>query len=869
MNPTVKYLKDYQPSAFLISDVDLKFDLDLTATKVRSRMQVTRVRDGEALTLDGDGLSLVDIRVEGRPLSPSEYALAPGGLTLLKPPEKFELETLVEIDPSANSALTGLYVSAGRFCTQCESEGFRRITYYLDRPDVLARFHVRIEADAAEFPTLLSNGDCVSRGKLAGGRHYAEWDDPHPKPAYLFALVGGKFESIHDHFVTMSGKNVALSIYVDPGDGARARFAMGALKRSMRWDEEAFKREYDLGEFNIVAVRDFNYGAMENKGLNIFNSSALLADDATETDEDFFSVERIIAHEYFHNWTGDRITLRDWFQLCLKEGLTVFRDQEYMADQGSRTVQRIRDTENLRSLQFPEDAGPLAHPVRPRQFVKIENFYTPTVYRKGAEVIRVLQTLIGAKAFDAGIQLYFERHDGEAVTVEDFIACFAEASGKDLATFFRWYDQAGTPVVSVNRDYDEKTQTLSLTVTQTTPPTPNQPDKVPLPIPLRIGFVASNGEQLTGTMAGQTKPLAEHAVVLDEAHATFTFTGITREPITSVLRGASAPVVLNDGLDVAERLVQMRHDPDSFTRWDVGQRLLADALLAHAADERRNAPDLADIIAALGEELARASEDPAFTARALAVPDLSRLIQLSSAPDPDRLDEARRAGCRAISEALDAQLVAAATRSVGTEASHAPADVGWRALKVASLRLLAAQGDRHQDLLTRIFEGAGIMTIELAGLNALGAVGGDAFDRALKRFEMRWEEQPLVMDKWFAVQARLARDDAPARIRALTQHRLFTLKNPNRARAVFATFGAANLRQFHAADGSGYELLGDAVIAADPNNPNLAARFLRLFDTWKKFDAGRQAHAKAVLTRIKSAPGISDMQRELVDKLLA
>ena len=601
-------LSDYRPPAFLIEDAHLTFDLAPGATRVRARLAVRRNGShAEPLVFNGERLKPVSVAIDGRVLAEGERTIDGEFLTIPDAPDAFILETEVEIDPQANKALDGLYMSGGRFCTQCEAEGFRKITFWPDRPDVLSRFTVRIEADKA-FRHLLSNGNLMDSGELPDGRHYAVWNDPFLKPCYLFALVAGELDVLEDSLVTMSGRTVALKIYVDPGMSARAAYAMDALKRSMKWDEQAFGREYDLDLFMIVAVRDFNFGAMENKGLNIFNASLLLADPATATDTDFERIESVVAHEYFHNWTGDRITCRDWFQLCLKEGLTVFRDQSFSADQRGEAVQRIKDVKALRARQFAEDQGPLAHPVRPSSYLKIDNFYTATIYEKGSEVIRMLKILIGAEAFRAGMDLYFERWDGHATTVEEFIACFAQASGRDLSDFFRWYEQAGTPRVSLTGTYDADAKTFEIELSQQTPPTPGQPTKLPLPIPVKVGLLDADGRTLAFVRDGQA--VDETVIVLDRSKTTVTLSGVDRRPVISALRGFSAPVVLTSNADSRDRYVLLAGDPDLFNRWEAGQELARDLILSRA----RGRPDeVAEerYAEALGRSLGDQAADPA------------------------------------------------------------------------------------------------------------------------------------------------------------------------------------------------------------------------------------------------------------------
>jgi len=857
-------LSEYAPPAYLIDEIALVFSLEPDDTLVAASSHVRRAGAAPApLVLDGERLELRSIAIDGQPLDETAYALEPGKLIIHAPPASFRLDIVTRIDPAGNTHLEGLYMSGGRFCTQCEAEGFRAITYFLDRPDVLARYAVRIEAEKAAYPTLLSNGNLTESGEMEGGRHFAVWVDPHPKPAYLFALCAGAYESIHDTFVTKSGRNVALGIYVDPGDSPRAAYAMDALKRAMTWDEDVFAREYDLDVFNIVAVRDFNFGAMENKGLNIFNSSLILADADTATDADFEAIEAVVGHEYFHNWTGNRITCRDWFQLCLKEGLTVYREQEFSADQRSRPVQRIKDVKRLRARQFGEDAGPLAHPVRPSSYQKIDNFYTATVYEKGGEVIRMLKRIVGEDAFARGMHLYFERRDGTASTVEDFIACFEEAAGVSLQRFMRWYEQAGTPSLKVRGRYHGERQVYELIVSQTTKPTPGQPEKSHQVIPLRVGFIAADGAILKAKCEGDSEPREEHNLLLDAPEQVFVFTGMDAEPIPSVLRGFSAPVTLHDELSVPQRLAQMAHDPDPFTRWEAGQAIARAILLGEAPEA---APAL---ITALGRELDRAQEDAAFAALALRLPDLNELVLAAPHPDPEKLYAARETLRRAIAAALRERLEPIARAKGEAPFSPGAAAAGRRALKSAALDVLASLGPDAEATLNDAFEQSASMTETMAALDALGAAGSAAFDAALDRFYTRWRANPLVIDKWFAVQASSSRDDAAARVARLRGHADFNLRNPNRVRALASAFAMRNPRGFHAADGSGYRFLADLAKDIDPLNPALAARLLTPFESWRRFDAGRQAHARAALQNLAALPDLSKNTREMVERTLA
>jgi aminopeptidase N len=860
-NVTVR-LSDYTPPDYLIDEIALVFSLEPEATLVAARSHVRRSgADAAPLVLNGERLELQSIAIDGQALGADQFRVEPGKLVIDKPPASFRLDIVTRISPATNTHLEGLYMSGGRFCTQCEAEGFRTITYALDRPDVMARYAVRIEADKAQCPTLLSNGNLTESGDMEGGRHFAVWLDPHPKPSYLFALCAGTYESIHDEFVTKSGRKVALGIYVDPGDAPRAGYAMDSLKRAMKWDEEAFQREYDLDVFNIVAVRDFNFGAMENKGLNIFNSSLILADAETATDADFEAIEAVVGHEYFHNWTGNRITCRDWFQLCLKEGLTVYREQEFSADQRSRAVQRIKDVKRLRARQFGEDAGPLAHAVRPSSYQKIDNFYTATVYEKGGEVIRMLKRIIGEHAFNRGMQLYFERRDGTASTVEDFIGCFEEASGRSLSSFMRWYEQAGTPALTVRGEYNAAARTYQLDVSQRLTATPGQPHKLPAPIPLQIGFISPDGAIIASKIEGDTLSRTEHRLVLDDAQASLNFSDVLEEPIVSVVRGFSAPITLDDDLTPEARLAQMAHDPDPFTRWEAGQTLARAIMLGETG------ASVAALTTALGRELDRAQEDPAFAALALRLPDLNELILASKSPDPDQLFHAREDLRRAIAGALRERLEPIARAKGEIPFSPGADAAGRRALKSAALDLLSSLGPSQ--VLVDAYDNASSMTEAVAALEALGASESPAFDEALAKFYERWKTNPLVIDKWFAVQASSPRTDALSRAERLRAHEEFNLKNPNRVRSLAAAFAMRNPRAFHAASGDGYRFLASLAETIDPLNPALAARLLTPFESWKRFDSQRQAHARAALEHLASLPQLSKNTREMVERTLA
>ncbi|QUD86118.1 aminopeptidase N [Phenylobacterium montanum] len=863
-------LSDYRPPAFLVDEVHLDFQLEPNATRVRSRLTLRRNGEhAEPLRLDGVRLKPVSVAIDGRPLAEDAYAITPEDLTIASVPDAFVLETEVEIDPEGNKALEGLYMSGGRFCSQCEAEGFRKITWFPDRPDVLARYTVRIEADQAAFPRLLSNGNLTQSGALAGGRHFAIWTDPFPKPCYLFALVAGELDELADSFVTMSGRQVELRIYVDPGMAQRALYAMDSLKRSMKWDEETFGREYDLDLFMIVAVRDFNFGAMENKGLNVFNSSLLLADPETATDFDYERIEGVVAHEYFHNWTGNRITCRDWFQLCLKEGLTVFRDQSFSGDMRGAVVQRIKDVKALRARQFPEDAGPLAHQVRPSSYLKIDNFYTATIYEKGAEVIRMLKTILGAEMFRKGMDLYFERWDGHATTVEAFIQCFADVSGKDLSAFFAWYEQAGTPKLEVDAAYDAEAKALELTLSQATAPTPGQPDKQPLPLPVALGLLDLDGEVLSFRQEGTLAPATEAVVVLDQARQTLRFEGVASEPAVSVLRGFSAPVRVVSAAPAKHRYVQLAADPDLFNRWEAGQDLARDLILARAAGE----PDEVGeerFAEAMGRALNDQAAEPAFKALLLSLPSESDLAVISAPADPAAIREARESLRARLAIHLGDQLrrLHGGLQEAGEFSASAEA-AGRRALRNAALELLAADPRAiNVDRAVGHFQAAGNMTDAMGGLAALMLMGGEPFEQALTAFYERWKAEPLVIDKWFAVQARSPSEDALGRVLGLTTHPDFDAKNPNRFRALVGTFAAGNPARFHDPSGDGYRFLADQILAVDGFNPMTAARLVEPLGGWRRYRPELGALMRAQLERIVATEGLSKNVFELASRAL-
>ena len=853
-------LSDYCPPAHWVDEVFLDFDLKPAATTVRARMQVRRNgQEDLPLSLDGDGLKTLAIRVDGRLLAPSDYQETASRLVIGGLPEAFALETEVEIDPAGNSALMGLYMSGGRFCTQCEAEGFRRITWFPDRPDVLSRYRVRIEADLA-FEHLLSNGNLTERGQLDGGRHFAVWTDPFPKPCYLFALVAGELDVLEGDFKTASGREVALRVFVDPGMADRATYALDSLKRAMRWDEEAFGREYDLDLFMIVAVRDFNFGAMENKGLNIFNSSLLLADPQTATDLDYERIESVVAHEYFHNWTGNRITCRDWFQLCVKEGLTVFRDQEFSADMRGHAVQRIKDVKALRARQFSEDAGPLAHPVRPSSYLKIDNFYTATIYEKGAEVIRMLKALLGADLFRSGMDLYFERHDGQATTVEAFIQCFSDQSGRDLSSFFRWYEQAGTPVVSISSRHDPETCSLELTLRQEMSPTPGQPTKPAMTIPVAIGLMNEDGVPIRET----------EWIVLEGEQMVVSLPDVGQPPVLSALRGFSAPVRLETDAPPDHDYVLLAADPDLFNRWEAGQRLATRLLLERVAGRPDEAGELR-FASAMGRTLDDQAADEAFKALMLSLPTEQDLAVAVEPADPAAIHAARSRLRQTLAATLAERLerLHAGLDQRG-EFSAGSAAAGRRALRNAVLDLMtAAPTETVRRSAQRHYESADNMTDQIGGLSALVALGGEAAEAALSDFHGRWRHEPLVIDKWFSVQARDPSERALGRVIGLTAHPDFEARNPNRLRSLVSAFASFNPARFHEPDGSGYRFLADWIIATDQVNPMTAARLIEPLGAWRRYGPTLGPLMKEQLQRIAAVEGLSSNVFELATRALA
>jgi aminopeptidase N len=869
-------LKDYRPPDWLIDTVELDLSLDASATRVRAKLRLKPNSAGTPapLVLDGEDLVLRSLSLDGKELPKESYVVTPEQLTIAQPPNRaFELDIETVIDPAVNTRLMGLYRAGSTYCTQCEAEGFRRITYFLDRPDVMAVYTTRIEADKDEAPVLLANGNLISQGAVAGtNRHFAVWHDPFKKPCYLFALVGGKLARIADTFTTMSGREVALHIYVEPGKEERALYAMDSLKRAMRWDEEAFGREYDLDIFMIVAVSAFNMGAMENKGLNIFNDKFVLASPATATDNDYAHIEAVIAHEYFHNWTGDRITCRDWFQLCLKEGLTVFRDEEFSGDQRSRAVERISGVRALRAHQFVEDAGPLAHAVRPEVYHEINNFYTTTVYDKGSEVVRMIKVLLGPQLFRQGMDLYFARHDGEAATVEQFVQCFADVSGRDFTQFMRWYTQAGTPEVVVTTHYDARAKTYRIEATQSIPPTPGQPHKDPMIIPLALGLVDQGGRDLPLKVEG--RPLEQAVIEINQPRQSFVFTDVAERPIPSVNRNFSAPIKLNLPLDPGELRFLAATDADPFNRWQAVQTLAMSLLTDNVAALRNAAAARSDdgLVGALGGILADEKLEPAFIALTLSPPseaDIAR--EIGRDIDPEAIYRARRDLRATIGERLRPALTDAYHR-LSTPGPYRPdaASAGRRALKNLCLDLLAATAHGPAIALALAqYQNADNMTDRMAALETLSQHDRAERAQALEDFYARYVDDPLIIDKWLALQAAIPEPATLARVQALTSHPAFSMTNPNRIRALIGSFAQANHTQFNRIDGAGYDFIAGIVLALDPKNPQVAARLMGAFRSWRALEPRRRERAEHTLRRVAAASNLSRDVGDIVARTLA
>jgi len=871
-------LEDYQPPDYRIETLMLEFELEETRTRVKSLMTAVSNHGHRdklpPFVLNGRDLVLTAIRLDGRDLHKEDYTLSNGLLTLKPVTDVFTLEIETEINPAANTELSGLYLSSGNYCTQCEAEGFRKITFYPDRPDVLARFFTTIIADKKSHPVLLSNGNLIDSGDLGGGRHFAKWHDPFPKPAYLFALVAGNFARIRDSFSTRSGQSVDLNIYVEHHNAKKCAHAMESLNLAMKWDEETYGREYDLDTFMIVAVDDFNMGAMENKGLNVFNSKYVLAEPETATDGDYQGIMGVVGHEYFHNWSGDRVTCRDWFQLSLKEGFTVFRDQHFMEDMTSPGVRRINDVNILRTHQFREDAGPMAHPVRPGSYVEINNFYTMTVYNKGAEVIRMMRTLLGPEGFRKGTDLYFSRHDGQAVTTDDFVKAMEDATGFDLALFKLWYTQAGTPELAVTRSYDAHAKTYTLTIKQSCPPTPGQTEKKPFHIPVALGLLDSEGRDLPLKLKnGALSQDRATTLVLQirKSEETFVFTDLASEPTPSILRHFSAPVKVKLELTDDERLFLMAHDKDEFNCWDAGQQLAVKIIMKMCQDYQQGEQLVLDagFREAFNRVLVTSREDKAFQAFLLSLPAEQYLADFMEIIDPAAIHEAKRFVLQTLARAFKKDFLAVyrANQDRGPYRTDG-ASVGKRSLKNTCLAYLGELEDPEvRDLCMDQFRNDTNMTDVIASLASLANNPCQEREEALELFYQKWKHDPLVMDKWLSIQATSRLPETLERVKGLTQHPAFNIKNPNKVRSLIGAF-ASNAVRFHDRTGAGYEFLAGHVIAIDAMNPQIAARLVSAFTFWKRYDEKRGALMKEQLERIRKTPKLSKDSYEVVSKSL-
>jgi len=875
--PRTIYLADYRPPDFFIEHVELFFELSETATHVHSVMSLRRNSHaaGRPLVLHGRDLMLLSVKLDGQLLDSADYEVESESLTIPSLPDSFTLEVDTEINPSENTSLGGLYTSGGNFCTQCEAEEFRKITYFLDRPDVMARYTTTISADKSRYPVLLSNGNLVARGDGEDGRHWAKWEDPFPKPSYLFALVAGDLACIKDRFKTMSGRVVDLHIYVQHHNADKCEHAMRSLKNAMTWDEQTYGREYDLDLYMIVAVDDFNMGAMENKGLNVFNSRYVLARSDTATDQDYQGIEGVIGHEYFHNWSGNRVTCRDWFQLSLKEGFTVFRDEEFSADMGSRGVKRIEDVNILRTHQFREDAGPMAHPVRPDSYVEINNFYTVTVYNKGAEVVRMLAHLVGPEGFRKGTDLYFERHDGQAVTTDDFVLAIEDANDINLTQFKRWYSQAGTPVVSVKQEYDKKKKCFRLKMAQHCLPTPGQEEKLPFQIPIAVGLLDKQGNDLPVSLSGEgKKQSAEKTIVLDlrEREQVYEFEDVPCKPVPSLLRGFSAPVRLETDLTDEQLYFLMGNDSDSFNRWEAGQQMAVKIIMAQVALYKMGQKFMLEdaFINAIEKTLTDQSLDKAMIAAAVSLPSEAYLGEFMDGIDPEAIHFVRRSVRRTLAERLKTTWLSQ------YQANHEDGDykvdaesIGRRALKNTCLSYLMEleEGDIRTLCVTQ-FETADNMTDVISALACLVNIECPEKDAALITFYEKWQDEPLVLDKWFTLQATSRLPGTLNKVKALTGHPAFTIKNPNKVRALIGAFCGGNLAGFHVESGEGYEFLADKVIELDKINPQVAARMSNAFTQWRKYEKVRQKKMKGQIERILAQKGLSRDVYEVMSKSL-
>jgi aminopeptidase N len=880
--PKMIYLKDYQAPDYLIDETHLTFELHEDHSLVHAQLVMRRNpqkgSDLPPLVLDGQQLELLELKLDDQPLGIGDYQLSDSHLTLQPKQASFVIDSSVRIHPESNTALEGLYKSGGMFCTQCEAEGFRKITYYLDRPDVMSRFTTTVSAEQQRYPVLLSNGNPIASGSEEGGRHWATWEDPFKKPAYLFALVAGDLWCVEDSFTTMSGREVALRIYVEPENIDKCQHAMDSLKKSMKWDEEVYGREYDLDIFMIVAVNDFNMGAMENKGLNIFNSSCVLARAETATDAAHQRVEAVVAHEYFHNWSGNRVTCRDWFQLSLKEGFTVFRDAEFSADMNSRTVKRIEDVAYLRTHQFAEDAGPMAHPVRPDAFIEISNFYTLTVYEKGSEVLRMIHTLLGSETFRKGSDLYFERHDGQAVTCDDFVKAMEDASGQDLSQFKRWYTQAGTPRLVVSEAYHAAAQTYSLTFRQSCPATPGQSEKLPFVIPVELGLLDAQGQDLPLRLQGEGAAVGSSRVLsVTEAEQTFTFVDMPAKPLPSLLRGFSAPVKLSFPYSRDQLMFLMQHDSDGFNRWEAGQQLAVQVLQELIGQQQRGETMQLDqrLVTALRSLLENDRLDQAMVAEMLSLPGEGYLTEISEVADVDAIHSAREFARQQLAEALFEPLWQRyqANRELSRNTPYVAEAAHFARRSLQNIALSYLMLSERPEVLAACLEQYEVCDNMTERLTALAVLVGSNFDaekaEALKAFAEHFKDNPLVMDQWFSVQAACTLPGGLARVQQLMQHPAFTLKNPNKVRALIGAFAGQNPVNFHAVDGSGYRFLAEQVITLNALNPQIAARLLAPLTRWAKYDSARQGLMKGELQRILASGELSSDVFEVVSKSLA
>ncbi len=866
--------KDYSPYPWKLENVVLRFEIGDESTRVLSRFQISRNEDVAAVAdveLDGREMDLVGVTVNGRKLGSEEFSSTADKLFIHNVPESFSLDIEVLIRPQENTGLVGLYPSGDFLLTQCEAEGFRNITYFPDRPDVMTRFEVTLVADKQRYPVLLSNGNAVDSGEFADGRHWICWDDPFAKPSYLFALVAGRLACMEDHFQTRSGRDVTLRFYVEHENLDRCDHAMESLIHAMKWDEDRFDLEYDLDIYHVVATNDFNMGAMENKSLNIFNSKYVLARPDTATDADYQGVEGVIGHEYFHNWTGNRVTCQDWFQLTLKEGLTVFRDQEFSSDMQSRAVKRIRDVRQLRSKQFLEDSGPMSHPIRPDKYIEINNFYTTTVYQKGAEIIRMYHTLLGEDGFQKGMKLYFERHDGMAVTCDDFLAAMADANDTDLQKFGRWYSQSGTPEITASGSYDANAKTFTLSLSQTTPPTHDQAEKQPLVIPVAVGLISKEGAEFVLQLSGEDSPMGtSRLLILEEAHQDFVFEGVSEQPIPSLLRGFSAPVKLDYPYSASELAVLMAHDSDAFVRWEAAQLLAQRQILGNVERFAEGADPIvgAELIEAFRALLADVDSDPALVAEALTLPGEEYLAGQMDVVDVDGIHAARKFVKSGLANTLQDVFASryAAMSADGPYSKSSPS-MARRSLRNVCLAFLL-ETDSGATLAEAQLESSDNMTDTLAALSGLVWVDAPSAETALRAFEERWRDDALVMDKWFSIQASIPGERAVGRVRKLLDHPGFSIAKPNKVRSVIGVFSMMNPTGFHTADGSGYSLHADQVIALDGLNPQMASRMAGAFNPWTRYDQRRRSLMKTELNRIAATRELSPDVSEIINNAL-